>query len=120
MASTPETPTWSAVKPPPSASTASMKMVSAAPSLIRLSPSRIVTIRGGAPSRCITAVAATGSVGDTAAPNASAAAQPTSGTSAWTVAATATVVTVVSPNASVKIGTASARASRGAVKKAAW
>src|SRR5689334_19226606 len=101
------------------ASTASPNAVSATPSLIRLSPSRIVTTRVGAPSRVSTEVAATASVGATAAANASAPGQPTAGSTSRVTAPTPTIVTVVAPTASAVIGTAFSRVSRGAEKNAA-
>src|ERR1700757_2445268 len=98
------------------ASTASPNAVSATPSLIRLSPSRIVTTRVGAPSRVSTEVAATASVGATAAANASAPGQPASGSTRWVTAPTPMIVTSVAPTARAVIGTAFSLVSRGAVK----
>jgi hypothetical protein len=101
------------------ASTASPNTVSATPSLIRLSPSTMVTTRCGAPSRAITDVAATASVGATAAANASAGAQPRDGSSSRVTQPTPTIVTAVAPKASPVIGTAFSRLSRGADRNAA-
>src|SRR6476620_7268529 len=101
------------------ASTASPNAVSATPSLIRLSPSKIVTMRGGAPSRLSTEVAATASVGATAAANARAAAQPRCGSTTVVTAPTAKMVTVVAPTASAAIGTTFSLVSLGAERNAA-
>ena len=60
---------------PTAAATATFRATSAVASLNRLSPSRMLTIRRGAPTRRITAVAAAGSVGETMAPSANAIAQ---------------------------------------------
>jgi hypothetical protein len=88
--------------------------------LIRLSPSMMVTMRCGAPSRFSTDVAATASVGATAAANASATGQPMSGSSRVVTQPTPTIVAVVAPNPRAVIGTAFSRVSRGAERKAAW
>ena len=101
------------------ASTASPNAVSATASLIRLSPSRIVTTRCGAPSRDSTDVAATASVGATAAANASAGAQPRPGRTSRVTQPTPMIVTVVAPIASAVIGTAFSLVSRGALRNAA-
>src|ERR1700761_7274903 len=101
------------------ASVARPKTVSATPSLTGLSPGRMLTMGVGAPTRFSTDVAATASVGDTAAANARAAAQPAAGSSAWVTAPTAMIVIVVAPKASAVIGTAFSLVSRGAVRKAA-
>ena len=70
--STPAEPTENAAVP--AATTAVRYTISADASLTRLSPSRIVTIRRGTPSRRKMAVAATASGGATIAPSATAAA----------------------------------------------
>jgi hypothetical protein len=90
-------PTSPAVGEAPTAVTASANTVSAIPSLIRPSPSSTVTNRRGTPSRCRTFVAATGSGGATAAPNASAAAQPTSGKTSSSAPAQVPAVTSTNP-----------------------
>ena len=66
------------------------------------SPSSTVTIRAGSRSRRATAVAATGSGGDTTAPSTQAAAQGRP--PAWATTATTAVVATVSPTASSRIG----------------
>jgi hypothetical protein len=91
---------------------------SAVPSLMRLSPSRIVTIRRGAPRRPAIAVAATGSVGETIAPSTNAAAHGRP----MTACATTATVTIVSSTRAIDrdaIGLRFARRSRGEEKKAA-
>ena len=60
---------------PTAAATATLRATSAVASLKRLSPSRMFTIRRGAPTRRMIAVAAAGSVGETIAPSAKAIAQ---------------------------------------------
>jgi len=102
--------------PPAATAIAVRNVTSAVASLIRLSPSRIVTIRRGTPSRRKIAVAATASGGATIAPSANAAGQPTPGTSAWTTAATTAAVTRTSATASNAIFRAFARMSRIDVK----
>ena len=79
--------------PPDSAAIAVRRVTRAVASLSSDSPSRIVTTRRGSPMRRATAVAATASGGATTAPMAIEAAQPRLGTSQWTTAATANVVT---------------------------
>ena len=101
------------------ASTARPNAVSATASLIRLSPSRMVTTRCGAPSRVSTEVAATASVGATAAAKASAGAHPMPGRTSRVTAPTATIVAAVAPKASPVIGTEFSRLSRGADRNAA-
>ncbi len=81
-------------------------------SLIRLSPSRIVTTRDGTPSRRKTAVAATASGGATIAPSVNAGAPASSGMSHETTTPTTTVVNSTSPIASRPIGRALALRSR--------
>src|SRR5215469_17065660 len=95
------------------ASTASPKAVSATASLIRLSPSRMVTTRCGAPSRVSTDVAATASVGATAAANASAGAQLRPGRTSRVTHPTLMIVAAVAPKASPVIGMAFSRLSPG-------
>jgi hypothetical protein len=65
-------------------------------------------------------VAASGSVGDTIAPSANAAAQGSPPTSVCATTATAQMVTSTSPTASSVIGRALAHRSRGEEKNAAW
>jgi len=62
--------------PDTTAATASLYTVSPVPSLTSASPSRIVEIRSGAPSRRSTDVAAIGSVGPRIAPSTNAGPQP--------------------------------------------
>ena len=64
-------------------------------------------------------MAATASVGATAAANASAGAQPGRGSASRVTAPTPMIVTVVAPTASAVIGTAFSLVSLGAVKNAA-
>jgi hypothetical protein len=123
---TPPATTRSISKAPPLAVTGSESAVRARPnrvrattSLTRLSPSRIVTRRRRVPRRCMMEVAATGSVGETAAPSASATGQPSCGTVRCTATMTARAVTQVRPKAITEVGTASSLVSRGAVRKAA-
>jgi hypothetical protein len=89
---------------------ASLYAVSAVPSLTSASPSRIVSIRVGAPSRRTTAAADTGSVGPSTAPSTNAAAHGRPATQCAT-AATATTVASTRPTASRPIGTTLARSS---------
>ena len=110
---------WPSVNGCAIASTASPKAVSATASLIRLSPSKMVTTRCGAPSRVSTDVAATASVGATAAANASAGAQPRPGKTRRVTQPTPMIVAAVAPNASPVIGIAFSRLSRGADRNAA-
>jgi hypothetical protein len=65
------------------------------------------------------AVAASGSVGETMAPSANAAGQPSPSMAAWATTATAAAVTRTSPTAAAEIARASARRSRGEEKKPA-
>jgi hypothetical protein len=115
---TKSTATSPAVTVVPIAAIASEYAVRPVPSLTSDSPSRIVRIRVGAPSRAITAAAATGSVGPTTAPstNASGQGRPIR----WCAArATATTVTSTRPTASRAIGPALARSSYADAWKAA-
>jgi hypothetical protein len=80
------------------------------PSLTSASPSRIVSILVGAPSRRTTAVADTGSVGPSTAPSTNAAVHGRP-ISQCATAATATTVTSTRPTASSPIGAALARSS---------
>ena len=64
-------------------------------------------------------MAATASVGATAAANASAPGQPAAGSTRWVTAPTPMIVTAVVPTASAVIGTAFSLVSLGAVKNAA-
>ena len=83
-ATTKSTPTSKAVMPRPAAAIAVRNATRAVASLSSDSPSRMVTIRRGSPIRRPMVVAATASGGATTAPIASAAGQPTSGSSSWT------------------------------------
>ena len=103
--------------PETAATTATRSATSAVASLTRLSPSTIVTIRRGTPSRREIAVAAIGSVGATTAPSTNAVAQ-LSPITAWATTATAAIVINTSPIASRPIGRAFARRSRSEVKNA--
>ena len=86
-------------------------------SLIRLSPSRTLIIRRGAPTRRMIAVAAAGSVGETIAPSAKAIAQGRSISSCAITPTTAAVARVI-PIALRAITRASARRLRRSAKKA--
>ena len=90
--------------------------ISAVASLIRLSPSRIVTIRGATPSRRKIAVAATASGGATIAPRANAAARELGRSGRSATAPTTTVVNSTRPTASRPIGRRFALKSRIGVK----
>ena len=81
-------------------------------SLTRLSPSRIVTTRGGTPSRRKIAVAATASGGATMAPSAKATAGSRNGMMARATSPTTSVVNSTRPTASSAIGRALALKSR--------
>ncbi len=85
------------------------------PSLISDSPSTIVTIRPGTPSRRAIAVAATGSVGETMAPSTNAGAQ-SKPSAAWATHATPTIVASTSPTASSEISLMLRFSSRSGVK----
>ena len=87
--------------------------------MIRLSPSRMVTIRRGTLSRCAIAVAATASVGETIAPSTNAVPQLIPPMAAWATTATVTIVASTSPIASRDIGRRFARMSRSDEKNAA-
>jgi hypothetical protein len=89
---------------PTMAAVATRNRTSAVASLIRLSPSRIATVRRGSPIRRATAVAATASGGATTAPSAKVAASGTSGSSMCSPYPTQTVVKMTSPIASSRIG----------------
>lgn len=78
----------------------------------------MVTSRRGALSRRAIAVAAKGSVGETIAPSAKAAAHGRPSTTACMTTATVTVVASTSPMASVEIVRRSARRSRSEEKNA--
>ena len=104
---------------PSAAADAARYAVSEVASLMRLSPSRIVTIRRGTPSRWKIDVAATASGGATIAPRVSAAARPMPGIMAFATRPTASVVNSTRPTARRRIGRAFARKSRIGVKYAA-
>ncbi len=93
-------------------------MTRAAASLIRLSPSITLTIRRGAPTRRIRAVAATGSVGDTIAPSAKDIGHDMSITS-WATTATAAAVTITRPIDVTEIARMSRRSALRSEKNAA-
>ena len=86
-------------------------------SLKRLSPSRTLTIRRGAPTRRMIAVAAAGSVGDTIAPSAKDIAHG-SPISSWPMTATTAVVARTRPMAESEMTRASVRRARRSAKKA--
>ena len=106
-------------EPLTAATTAKRYATSAVPSLTRLSPSTMFTIRRGTPRRCMIAVAAIGSVGETTAPSTKAAAQGRPGTIACATTATTTIVSRTSPTARRPTGRTFARRSRSEVKNAA-
>ena len=83
----------------------------------RLSPSSTLTIRRGAPTRRMIAVAAAGSVGETIAPSAKDIAQGRPITSC-AITPTAAAVAMVRPIALSEITRASARRLRRSAKKA--
>ncbi len=78
------------------AATAVLSSTSAVASLSSPSPSRMVTTRGGRPSRLPSAVAATASGGATTAPSASATAKPITGHSDCSTSATTSALTATS------------------------
>ena len=86
-------------------------------SLNRLSPSSTLTIRRGAPTRRMIAVAAAGSVGETIAPRTNDIAQGRP-ISSCAITATAPAVASTSPIAVSEITRASARRLRRSAKKA--
>src|SRR6185312_11039029 len=88
------------------------KITSDVASLTRLSPSRIETSVRGTPNRRITAVAATASVGPTAAPSANAAGQDSIANIECATTATTTAVATTSPIASSMMSTPLRRNSR--------
>ena len=102
----------------PTAPSAILYAVSAVASLTSDSPSRIVPIRAGPPSRRMIDVAATGSVGPSTAPRTIAGAHAIP-TTQWATAATATTVRSTSPIASSPTGTALSRSSYAEVENAA-
>ena len=77
------------------------------------------TVRRGTSSRRMIWVAASGSVGDTTAPRANAAAHGIPSTSSWATNATAHMVNSTSPIELTRIGRASLRSARRSAKKAA-
>ncbi len=83
----------------------------------RLSPSSTFTIRRGAPTRRMIAVAAAGSVGETIAPSTNETGHG-SPIRWWAISATATIVSSTSPIALSAITRASARRLRRSPKKA--
>jgi hypothetical protein len=101
------------------AATAARYRTSAVASLTRLSPSMIVTIRRGTPSRRPIDVAAIGSVGETTAPRTKAADHGIPSTAQWATMPTARVVAATSPTERRPIGRTFARRSRSDVKNAA-
>ena len=96
-ATTKSTPTSRAVMPTPAAAIAVRSATSAVASLSSDSPSRMVTIRRGSPIRRPMVVAATASGGATTAPIASAAGQPTPGSSSCTSQPIPSVVKTTRP-----------------------
>ena len=107
---------WSRNGMPSATPTAVRYATRAVASLRRLSPSRIVMTRRGAPRFRKTAVAAIASGGATMAPSANAAANPISGTAALTTTATMVAVNSTSPIASSRIGRVLALKSRYGVR----
>ena len=104
--------------PDTAAATATRYSTRAVASLSSPSPSRMETIRRGSPRRPATAVAATGSGGDTIAPSTTATAHGIPSTE-WASSATAAVVTSTSPTASRPIGRRLARSCRRSMCSAA-
>jgi hypothetical protein len=104
--------------PATAAATAVRYNTSAMPSLMRLSPSRIVAIRRGTPRRLAIAVAATGSVGETMTPKTKAAGHE-SPMAACATTATVTAVSGTRPMPKSAIGLTFTLNSRGEKKKAA-
>ena len=102
--------------PPSATSDETRSRTRAVASFTRLSPSRIVTMRRGTPSRRTIEVAATASGGETIAPKANAAAHGRSGTRYLSTAATITVVKITSPTERSRIGRRFALKSRIEVK----
>ena len=92
------------IEPPAAAARPRRNSTRAVASLIRLSPSRMVTSRFGSPIRRATAVAETASGGATTAPRAKQIENGTSGSSACTTNPTANAVNSTSPIASSRIG----------------
>lgn len=88
-------------------------MVRAVASFTRLSPSKMITSRRGRPSRRAIDVAAMASGGETMAPSAMAAGQPSCGARAIATAATARVVVKTRPTARRLIGRTLRHSSRG-------
>ena len=103
-------PTSSGVTVEVIAAIVALRATSAVASFTRLSPSRMVVMRRGRPTRRPTAVVATASGGATTAPSANAAARVSDGSAHHATRPTATVVTATRPTAS------SASASRTAAK----
>src|SRR5215216_43284 len=103
--------------PVTTADTATLYRTSAVPSLTRLSPSRIVTIRRGTPRRSAMAVAATGSVGETMAPSTKATGHE-SPTAQCAIPATTSIVSTTRPTERSPMGRTLARRSRGEEKNA--
>src|SRR5664279_6404632 len=86
------------------AATDTQKMISDDASFIKLSPSKIVTIRFGMPRFCNTDVAAIASGGEIIPPNKKPNASEKSGIIECAVKATAAEVKITRPNASIKMG----------------
>ena len=106
--------------PVSTAATASLYSTRPEASFTRLSPSSTTTMRRGMFRRDRIAVAATASGGETMAPNTNATAQGMPGMRNFSVAPTASVVTMTRPMASMPIGRRLALKSRQDVSKAAW
>ena len=111
-------PTSHTVIVPPAAAMDTRSATIAVASLTRLSPSRIVTMRRGRPTRRAIVVAATASGGATTAPNANAGAHSI-GNTACSSTATPAVVNSTSPTLSRAIGRRFARKSTSDVRIAA-
>ena len=90
-------PTLPVTTVPVIAAIAVLSATRAVPSLTRLSPSRIDTMRRGMPTRRAMLVAATASVGATTAPSAKAAASDTAGTTHHATSPTIVMVKPTSP-----------------------
>ena len=117
------TPTNSSVAEPsaklaaPTTPIATCSALRPVPSLTRLSPSRIALTRSGAPSPRMIEVAATGSVGPSAAPSTKAISHGSPATK-WAATATATVVASTRPTARKTTGRATNRMSSEAKRNA--
>ena len=105
--------------PPTTAATATRKATRAVASLNRPSPSTTLTSRRGTSSLRMIIAPASGSVGETIAPSANAAAQDMPAMSSCATSATAHIVTSTRPMLVIEIGRRFARRSPRLAKKAA-